>query len=601
MAGQQIRPSQYITTYGPGALLEGPGGPRIIASIENSGIPRQKSPLELEIVEQRLSRGLLEGAGIMRIPANAEIGVNDSQYLYETSPFPSWSLCTVHNRLYQLRYGDTRGCASCGTYSKGEAWKKARREAIRFVMACPEGHLDDVPWVSLVHMGNHNHSCRPRSLIWEGGGGSLRNVTIRCPDCGGNINLGFAYSMDLRCTGRFPEQGTQRPGCDSEAKMIQRGAANLRLSEIVTALTIPERDTRLHQILGRSVLRGAIRALYRNGNPAIEELRGTFEVLVGDGYLTRDEYTRIISCRENIIHQVVREVLDDVHYESEHDFRNDEFSRLQTAASRGAPVSPASIPGGPPLFEIVRSDVRTFAGPGRHLLRITPVSRLRVVMVQKGYRRLDYASREITVGYHDGTKMWYPGVELFGEGIFIDLAPENGSLNFPEHFALNGVAAANWVNAQNNPQNHGLEAGTAELYKINPIFVWWHTLAHRIINALAIDSGYSSAAVRERIYFRPDPNNPAVGRGGILLYTTQPGGDGTLGGMIALVPNFGRLLATALRDVNSCSNDPLCREEQIRPGRQSGAACYACGLISETSCEYRNLFLDRNILADNLP
>lgn len=136
--------------------------------------------------------------------------------------------------------------------------------------------------------------------------------------------------------------------------------------------------------------------------------------------------------------------------------------------------------------------------------------------------------------------------------------------------------------------------------QLHPGFVWWHTLAHRVINALAVDSGYSSAAVRERVFIDIDPTTGSFD-GGILLYTVQPGGDGTLGGLIALVPGFERVLSGALRNLDACSNDPLCGEEQFGPGKYNGAACYACSLVSETSCEHRNMRLDRNLLLQNLP
>ncbi len=51
MAGQAIRRSQFITTYGPGAILEGPSGPRVIPALEHARIftpiilqPSSRSP-----------------------------------------------------------------------------------------------------------------------------------------------------------------------------------------------------------------------------------------------------------------------------------------------------------------------------------------------------------------------------------------------------------------------------------------------------------------------------------------------------------------------------------------------------------------------------
>jgi hypothetical protein len=53
-----------------------------------------------------------------------------------------------------------------------------------------------------------------------------------------------------------------------------------------------------------------------------------------------------------------------------------------------------------------------------------------------------------------------------------------------------------------------------------------------------------------------------------------------------------------------CSNDPICadHEPDNRSGDRAthGAACHGCLLIAETSCEMRNLFLDRNLLVPTM-
>jgi hypothetical protein len=228
--------------------------------------------------------------------------------------------------------------------------------------------------------------------------------------------------------------------------------------------------------------------------------------------------------------------------------------RHQHAAAHGAPPVPSSVPGSPDQFEVIPSDIRTFPGPGGTMLRITPVNRLRVVMVQTGYRRLDPQNNPVDCKYVDNSgRPWYPGMELFGEGIFIDLAPGRGEA-IPRHPALQGQEAATWLDAWADPPSYQLDPTDEDRHMLHPVFVWWHSLAHRLNNALGIDSGYSSASIRER-----------------------------------------------LRNIAVCSNDPLCGEERFGPARQNGAACYACSLISETSCEYRNTHLDRNLLLRNLP
>ena len=182
--------------------------------------------------------------------------------------------------------------------------------------------------------------------------------------------------------------------------------------------------------------------------------------------------------------------------------------------------------------------------------------------------------------------MWYPGVELFGEGVFIDLSPEAQQTSVISHPNMDSDEARLW--------RETFDTDPTQVHR-HPVFTWWHTLAHRLIIALSIDSGYSSASIRERVYVRINDDGEAAG--GILLYTVQPGGDGTLGGLIGLVPTFEQVLHSALERVDSCSNDPLCGEESFSAERPNGAICYACGFVSETSCEHRNMHLDRNLLS----
>jgi len=53
-----------------------------------------------------------------------------------------------------------------------------------------------------------------------------------------------------------------------------------------------------------------------------------------------------------------------------------------------------------------------------------------------------------------------------------------------------------------------------------------------------------------------------------------------------------------------CSNDPICadHEPNDRSGDRAthGTACHGCLLIAQTSCEMRNLFLDRNLLVPTM-
>ena len=591
---QPIRRSQFITTYGPGAILEGPDGPRLIPTLGDSHVFDGRSPNDFEITDQRLSQALLNGFGILRLPSNAEVNEPDLRYIYRTYPFPSWSLCVQHGILYRKASNDTRSCPRCPLHTgSGGAWRRARRDSIRFVRACASGHLDDVDWVrSIPHMGN---GCTPSYLFWRGGGGALRQIDIVCPDCQGRLNLGNAYSRDWRCSGRLPEQGSFRPGgCTEPSKVIQRGAANLRIAELRTALTIPPRYTRLHRLLEMSVIRSALVAAQPGTR---QELLRTLGNLVANGLLMQPVVDEIETYSGPAILCVIRDTLSGVTASNERELRLEEFRALQTAAKDGAPPQPSPTPGSPPQFEVIQQNVRTVVAESGLNLRVTPVNRLRVVMVQTGYRRLGPLNTPVDLAFVDGSRQWYPGVELFGEGIFVDLLPSAPSDQ--PLYEMKGHASNTWLDAWNSPSDRHQQAMPHSLHELHPVFVWWHTLSHRLINSLAIDSGYSSASIRERVFVDID-DQTGNATGGVLLYTAQPGGDGTLGGLIALVPQFERVFSVALRELDSCSNDPLCGEEAFDPGKYNGPACYSCALISETSCEHRNMKLDRKLLLDNL-
>ena len=139
MPAQSIRPSQFITTYGPGSILEGPDGPRIVLGLDHSEVFGTESPSAYAIAEAGLSALLPDHPTIVRLPSNAERRVKDSDFIYKTEAFPKWSLCVDHSYLYRYATGtnDRRtGCPSCAPLPTwGEAWCRSRREAVRFVMA----------------------------------------------------------------------------------------------------------------------------------------------------------------------------------------------------------------------------------------------------------------------------------------------------------------------------------------------------------------------------------------------------------------------------------------------------------------------------------
>jgi hypothetical protein len=113
---------------------------------------------------------------------------------------------------------------------------------------------------------------------------------------------------------------------------------------------------------------------------------------------------------------------------------------------------------------------------------------------------------------------------------------------------------------------------------------------------VALECGYSVASLAERIYYNLD-GEPAAG---LLIYTSAPDSEGTLGGLVALGERerFGELFTAAIEGARWCSSDPLCAEREPRDPEEfiHGAACHACLFLSETTCERGNRFLDRSLV-----
>lgn len=120
---------------------------------------------------------------------------------------------------------------------------------------------------------------------------------------------------------------------------------------------------------------------------------------------------------------------------------------------------------------------------------------------------------------------------------------------------------------------------------------------------VALDCGYPASALKERIYVPPRDMNDRP-QAGILVYTASAGMQGTLGGLVGVTGRFARVLRSALERLALCSGDPVCADHE--PGTADedralhGAACHGCLLVAETSCESRNLHLDRSLLVDTV-
>ena len=125
----------------------------------------------------------------------------------------------------------------------------------------------------------------------------------------------------------------------------------------------------------------------------------------------------------------------------------------------------------------------------------------------------------------------------------------------------------------------------------NAVYVLLHTLAHILIKEMAMQAGYSSSSMHERIYANEDMH-------GLLIYTGAADKEGSLGGLVQLgkKEKFFGLLKGALENALTCTTDPECLDKEPDSETINGAACHACCMISETACENGNRMLDRSLV-----
>ena len=244
-------------------------------------------------------------------------------------------------------------------------------------------------------------------------------------------------------------------------------------------------------------------------------------------------------------------------------------------------------------------------------LRIHEVTKLRAVTALRGFSRPVYdangnPARSVPLGnrYESGEE-WYAAVEAQGEGILITFDGDSTLSKVGSQWAKWQQKHVDYLTKppSNRFNFRGLRRESLDfvpseqhVVEAHPMFVWWHTLAHHLIRAIQQDTGYSSSAIRERVYAEKQGDSWT---GGILLYVTEGGMDGTLGGLTSLAINMQRYLDIIAGKSDQCSNDPLCTDT-TSSSLPEDRGCYSCTYNSETSCGHRNLFVDRLLMREGV-
>lgn len=231
--------------------------------------------------------------------------------------------------------------------------------------------------------------------------------------------------------------------------------------------------------------------------------------------------------------------------------------------------------------------------------------RLREVQAMVGFTRLD-AVGELTDPEHAiqiepapisrRSPTWVPASEVRGEGIFIQFKEE-----LVHRWELDSEVRTReshfWEAHRKWRAMRGIDEPSSGFPGMR--YVLLHTFSHALMRQLALESGYSGASLKERIYSRT-PNMKGGPMAGILIYTAASDSEGTLGGLVNLgePETITRHIHQALQSATICASDPVCaeRDPSMQGRTLHAAACHACLFASETACERGNKYLDRSTL-----
>lgn len=571
---RSLRLSQTVAPFGVGAILDVLG-----ESLMGTDISQWPHDKTVRVESRRLEESL--GVKELRSPPSSpsEPSSHAPGLLYQR--FPRWLFCQNCRRMHFSRPFEEDGksprCKVCDGHLV----------PMRFIAVCTRrGHAMDVPWdrwAHSEHTSENQRKCQDRKLRFdtrEGGTQGLASLVVRCETCGASRHLGDLTAKEslkrigVKCSGKQPWQSGGFPTCDERVEVVQRGATNVTMADITTALDIPEPAIPMRDVTAE------IRQ-HRNFDDLRSAPDGPFAPM----------FMQLICQNLGVTDEQVRKVLagqggtDDDLTAARAGLLTTEWRAFQQAGDDpdemvGSPdfvISPAKIVTAPAnsVEEALKATISD----------VVLVHRLREVRVLHGFRR--YALDAELVNVDLGPRMrerWLPAVESFGEGIFLALDEQRVS-----EWELDEAVLARAAKVEQRRQNSVLGS---RLTTVTPRFLLVHTFAHLLMRQLAFSCGYSAASLRERVYATSAPE----GQTGLLVYTAAGDAEGTLGGLVRQgeEPRLARSVVAALETAAWCSADPVCRES---PGQGLNslnlAACHGCSLVAETSCERSNVLLDR--------
>jgi hypothetical protein len=500
--------------------------------------------------------------------------------------FPRYAVCKrcgkLHNNPWKPQKTGFRDDLRCDTDEC-----RGVLEQVTWCAVSTKGHMADVPWHEICHL-NAKTRCEVdyKSNYLRLQTGNNGRKVIKCDRCSSQH-----FFQNLKELKRIHQSQPWIYGEvpileeDDQIEILEVNNPGVYIPERVNALVIPPESTinkssLVHKLYNNSKLcreiekiksplrrRGKLREAankYRTTvdkiNEAMEEIKAGYpnmdDFIINDLY--EDEYNAFLTPLEN--------------QKEDEDFITDHKS-VEWKSSLDNDHS-----------KVLSSIVCLID-------KLVIANRLREIQIFRGFYRVSSEDRSCLVPPDIlGESDWLPAIELFGEGLFFTLDEE----------ILSKWECLESVRKRADEVLQRYEKSEIDFYEdieITPRFILLHTLAHLLIRELETTAGYPAASLNERIY-----STKADHMAGILVYTSVADIAGSLGGIVesAEPRTFLGIMDGVFKKAQWCSLDPVCTEQEGQgPGWLNRAACHACTLIPEPSCDYQNVFLDRVFIKGN--
>lgn len=625
MGNKQIRTGQLIAPFGPGSLYtDRRGVPHVVCGLdhwflrwdETRGFTPCDDRGEFERVEPRLSSLLhvdrfcvppdyRHVRGGSAAPPNAMLRIPAHR-------FPRWYR---HTRTGDMRRFNLHT-------DRIESPSDGRWQPVRFISVCAAGHLCEFPWKEWIGCACEGDG----SLnLTDRGGSELSSIRVECKSCpeGASGRKGRTLSgttvkpsvgsdeqsafqqAGISCPGDRPwlGEGANEQPCNQPLVGALINQTNIYFPKTISAIALPalqpqtEDVARVRNEIERESTLGIAKTLWN-----IPDREGAVDMIIGKLSRRGVDATpeQVEEALESLFNPASASLPSGANTPANPESELLAFRRAEFNILRNEVNDPEHVPN----LRVIPTKV-----PGelsQLFAKVNLVERLRETRVFYGFDRLEQNNNSLA-GMPDTAMIqlfrepptepqnrWLPAVEVFGEGIYIELSEQSLSEWQNSHAA--------WLADR---LDDGFIARLGGIFQTMPPLgqadrIWAsryllvHSLAHILINQLVFECGYSTASLRERLYISADLAAPMAG---FMIYTAAGDSEGTLGGLVRLgrPERLGPVVMRALARASWCSADPVCSEHLGGQGSRlvNLAACHACVLLPETSCETINQGLDR--------